>query len=176
MQLALFAFFAVIAIGSAIMVIAGHNVLYSALFLILNLFSIAAVYILLKAEFLAGVQVLVYAGAIMVLFLFVVLLINIEEVRFVKPFHKLRVIPSLLTVLLALEIIYLLKESFLVPEIKAGALQAVSLAGTTELIGQKLFTDYLFPFEVASLLLLAAMIGAIIFARPEKEDKSRDLS
>jgi NADH-quinone oxidoreductase subunit J len=166
MELLFFYLFAGIAIISAVMVVTNRNVLHAALFLILTFFCVAAIYILLRAEFLAAVQVLLYVGAVMALFVFTILLINVMQAQFLRQFHGQRPLAAILVVALLAEILFLLFGNFQrnfpleyerPPEIagKAGL----------EALAALLLTDYLLLFEVASVLLLAALIGAIVLAR-----------
>ena len=168
MELLFFYIFAGIAILAAIRVVTNKNILHAALFLILALFSVAAIYILLRAEFLAAVQILLYVGAIMALFVFTILLINVVQAQFLRQFHGQFWLALALVGCLALEIGYLLFKDVqgnfpltqeTPPEVAAKA--------ALETLARLLMTDYLLLFEVASILLLAAMIGAIVLARGE---------
>ena len=166
MELLFFYIFAGVAIVSAIMVVTNKNVLHAALFLILTFFCVAAIYIILRAEFLAAVQVLLYVGAIMTLFIFTVLLINVMQAQFLRQFHGQRPLAAILVVALLAETIFLLFSDFrgsfpLMQEIPP---ETVGRAGL-ETLSRLLLTDYLLVFEVASVLLLAALIGAVVLAR-----------
>jgi len=145
-----------------VLVITCRNPVNSAMFLIMVFFFMAGLFVLLQAWFLAAVQVLVYAGAIMVLFLFVIMLLNLaeEEKRKLHLFGMIN--GALVATLLAFEFCWISSHSRLVPQ---GA--ASNRAGTTEAIGRLLFSKYLVPFEIASVLLLAAMIGVIVLSRKE---------
>ena len=166
MEAVLFYVFGFIAIITAILVIIQKNPIYSALFLIVTLFSMAVLFLLLNAQFIAAVQILVYAGAIMILFLFAIMLLNIkyEEKAFVT-FTKLKVLSIFIAIILFAEFIYMIysrkglgMEGDITPD-------KIAELGNVELIGKILFTKYLFPFEVASLVLLIAMIGIIVLAK-----------
>jgi len=161
--------FALLAVFSALMVITRRNVVHSALFLISTFFWVAAIYILLEAELLAAIQILVYAGAIMVLIVFTILLIHVEETKIINPWQRQRPIAILLGVFLLGEIFLILSRALFPESIAGTALQQVAQEGNTEAVGKLLYTKYLFPFEVASILLLAAMIGAIVMAKREIE-------
>ena len=161
----LFWFLSVLAVGSAIMVVASKNPVHSILFLIITFFAISGHYILLNAQFLAIVNIIVYAGAIMVLFLFVVMLMNLNAES--EPPQKNKYIlyggtiagASLLLVLVAA-----LKQTAttnLVAETNGGG------SGLIENLGKLLFTDYVFPFEISSVLFLSAMIGAVVVSKRE---------
>jgi NADH-quinone oxidoreductase subunit J len=166
MELLFFYIFAGVAILSAVMVVTNKNVLHAALFLILTFFCVAAIYIILRAEFLAAVQVLLYVGAIMALFIFTVLLINVMQAQFLRQFHGQRPLAGLLVVALLAETIFLLfsdyRGSF--PLVQETPPETAGKAGL-EILARLLLTDYLLLFEVASVLLLAALIGAVVLAR-----------
>ena len=161
----LFWVLSVAALVSAIMVVASKNPVHSILFLIITFFAISGHYILLNAQFLAIVNIIVYAGAIMVLFLFVVMLMNLNSDS--EPPQKNKYIlyggtiagASLLLVLVAA-----LKQAAVtnqVVEINSGNV------GLIENLGKILFTDYVFPFEISSVLFLSAMIGAVVISKKE---------
>tara|TARA_B100000315_G_scaffold243878_1_gene267784 strand:+ start:1027 stop:1542 length:516 start_codon:yes stop_codon:yes gene_type:complete len=170
MQQAFFLLFAGLAVLSALMVVTRKDVVHSAVFLISTLFWVAAIYVLLRAEFLAAIQVLVYAGAIMVLVLFTVLLIQMEGVRQVNSWHRQRPLVLVLGLILLGEVFFVISRSLFPNALGEFSQEKVaSIGGNTEAFGQLLFTKYLFPFEVASILLLAAMIGAIVLAKKEIE-------
>ncbi|MGH8067940.1 MAG: NADH-quinone oxidoreductase subunit J family protein [Candidatus Entotheonellia bacterium] len=166
MELLFFYIFAGVAIVSAMMVVMNKNVLHAALFLILTFFCVAAIYIILRAEFLAAVQVLLYVGAIMALFIFTVLLINVMQAQFLRQFHGQRPLAAILVVALLAETIFLLFSDFRgsFPLMQETPPETVGRAGL-ETVSQLLLTDYLLVFEVASVLLLAALIGAVVLAR-----------
>lgn len=160
----LFFAFAAIAVSAAILVIVHRNPVYSALFLILTLFAVAGLFVLLNAPFIAAVHVIIYAGAIMVLFLFVVLLMDLKEPRAQTKGLKLAQAFGIVAAAVLLVEVMLF--------FKAGLADAVDMTpvhpevvGDTESIGSLLFTRYLFPFEVASVLLLSAIIGAVLLAK-----------
>ena len=159
----IFYILASIALVSAVMVIAGRNVVHSAIYLVLTFLCVAAVYILLHAEFVAAVQVLVYAGGIVVLFLFVIMLVNLGDIR--AP--GVRVHATVSGVLGAAAvglILYLYARTPLTADLPMRAVPAAA-GGNLQAIGTALYTDFLLPFEIASVLLLVAMIGAIVLAR-----------
>lgn len=166
MELLFFYIFAGVAIISSVMVVTNKNILHATLFLILTFFCVAALYIILRAEFLAAVQVLLYVGAVMALFVFTILLINVMQAQVLRQFHGQRPLAAILVIALLLETMFLLFSDFggnfplmqeTPPEIAGGA----SLEGLAWL----LLTDYLLLFEVAAVLLLAALIGAVVLAR-----------
>ena len=158
-----FILFAGLAIGCAISVVAQRNPLYSAISLIGVFISLACLYVTLAAPFIAAVQVIVYAGAIMVLVVFVIMLLNVEEEER-KPLRLRFLVPiaiGLAGVLFA-ETAFII---FFVRESPGTPVRNVSDVGLTSSIGAGLFTTYLLPFEVTSILLLMAVVGAMTLAR-----------
>ena len=159
METVLFILFGAIAVCGAIMVVTRKHPMASALYLILTLFAVAALFVLRQAHFLAAIQVIVYAGAVVVLFVFVIMLINVPEDRLpVERATTMRVLGVLAAGVLILESAVLARR-FSMPTDPAAEV------GTVEAVGRALFTDYLLAFEVTSVLLLAAVIGAIALAK-----------
>lgn len=159
MEAVLFILFGAIAVCGAIMVVTRKHPMASALYLILTLFAVAALFVLRQAHFLAAVQVIVYAGAVVVLFVFVIMLINVPEDRLpVERATTMRVLGVLAAGFFILESAVLARR-FSMP--KGPAVEV----GTVEAVGRALFTDYLLAFEITSVLLLAAVIGAIALAK-----------
>ena len=151
------------AIVSAVIVIANRNPIYSAVSLVITLFSLAGIFLLLEAYFLAAVQIIVYAGAIMVLFLFVIMLLNPEkEAKFLSLTHPRTSIITILSIVFIGMIFSLVTGSV---EYIGEAASSVGDLGTTQNIGITLFTKYLLPFEIASLLLLVALVGAVLMTK-----------
>ena len=162
MTAALFYFIACLTIISALFVVLNRNPVYSAVMLVFCFFSLAALYVLLEAYFVAVLEIIVYAGAIMVLFLFVIMLINVgKEIAATSIIVKAKVLPFVLVVLFSLNIILLILWR------NEGLHQSntSSSVGSITAIGQALFTKYLLPFEIASLLLLVALIGTVYLAK-----------
>ena len=159
MEPILFMLFGAIAVGGAIMVVTRKHPMASALYLILTLFAVAALFVLRQAHFLAAIQVIVYAGAIVVLFIFVIMLINVPENRLpVERATVMRLLGVIAAGLLILETA-LLARRFAMPAAPAAD------SGSVQAVGRALFTDYLLAFEITSVLLLAAVIGAITLAK-----------
>jgi NADH-quinone oxidoreductase subunit J len=157
---AAFALLALVAVGSALGLVLKRNAIHGALFLVVNLGTVAALYLSLRAEFLAAAQVIVYAGAIMVLFVFAIMvLIPGKEETGPDPRrpYRLLAIPVGAGLLVELVIIVGRRAARVAP--------AAAAPGGVEAIGRLLFTDYLFPFEITSVLLLAAMVGVLVLAR-----------
>jgi NADH-quinone oxidoreductase subunit J len=166
LELVLFYVFAAIAVVSAILVITRHNVVHSAAFLGATLFAVAGIFLTLRAEFLAGVQVIVYVGGILVLFVFVIMLISVERAEHERQYNRQWTIALVTSGILIVEIAYGLyqgRETFLLPP--AVVPPAVPVTGNSELVGTALYTTYLLPFEIASILLLVAIVGAVVLAK-----------
>jgi NADH-quinone oxidoreductase subunit J len=164
METALFYLFGGIALLAAIQVVAQRKVMYSALSLILCLCAVAALYLLLEAPFIAAVQVIVYAGAIMVLFVFVIMLLDPfsnESLRDKKKY--LRYISALLGVLALVFFLSILKAYH--PERVLRNPEAIGGSASMNQLGQMLFSDYLLPFEATSILILVAIIGVVVLAK-----------
>ena len=138
-----------------------RNAVYAALCLIINFFSIAGLYLTLNAEFLAVIQILVYAGAIMVLFLFVIMLLNLEDEHGVLNFDVRRGFAFILGLAFIGEMMYVFRDFGAEPLSPNSAFAF----GKAEPIGRMLMTEYLFPFEMISVVLVVALIGAIVVAR-----------
>jgi NADH-quinone oxidoreductase subunit J len=154
-------------LGFAILVVTTRDTVHSVLFLVLDFLFVAALYVLLNAPFLAVIQVLVYAGGIVVLYLFVVMLVNLKRPpeAHSDPHRRTSLGFGLAAaVLLELGAIAAF-GSARTPPAAAGA--ALPVTGNTEQVGWLLYTNYLIPFEIASMLLLVAMIGAIVLAKRE---------
>jgi len=165
MEILFFYLFATVAVLSSIMVITRRNVVHCALFLVLTFICVAAIYVLLKAELLAAIQVLVYAGAIMVLFLFAILLVNINKTRVIRFTHGQSSLALVVAVLLFAQIVFVVFKALTVTPSGGLSPEKVSAIGNTQVVGALLYTKFLFPFEIVSVLLLAAMIGAIVLAK-----------
>jgi len=170
-----FYLFGAIAIAASLLVIAQRNPIYSVLLLIGSFGALSGLYVLLDAPFVAVIQIIVYAGAIMVLFLFVVMLLNAphEDTDFDERVHPLlRPGPmrfgAVLAILLAVELFWALTRGGDTGAFPGGSVTSVAA------IGRSLFTDYAFPFEVTSILILVAMVGAVVLARRDDPRDRRD--
>jgi NADH-quinone oxidoreductase subunit J len=173
MSAVLFFIAAVGAITGAIGVIMVRNPFYSVLALVGHLISLAALFLLLRAEFVAAAQVVVYAGAVMVLYVFVVAYVGNAEEPLHSPGGALKVLGPLFGLALAVELCIAMLGSTLKGISGKGA-PFVSGFGTPRQIGQQFLTTYLFPFELASLLLLVAAIGAVVLARRRRGLQAED--
>ena len=168
MEFGFFLFFAAISIASALLVIIAKNPIHSALALMVCLVQVAALFILLGSPFLAAIQIFVYVGAVMVLFLFVIMMLDVREAARVR-FLQGGTFPTLVVLaLLGAEMLILLLGSERFP-VSATDMEVVRGEGALERLSTTLFTDYLFPFEVASVILLVALVGAIVLARSKAD-------
>jgi NADH-quinone oxidoreductase subunit J len=158
----LFFILAAVALISGVLVVFQTHPLRSALWLIVNFFAVAGIYLLAQAEFIAAIQVIVYAGAIMVLFLFVIMLLNLRqpEAQPAMPFFGQKLGGIILAGFTAVILVYGFTQAKLPP-----AREMAPGLGNTESIARSLFTDYLLPFEVTSVLLLVAIVGAVVLAK-----------
>jgi NADH-quinone oxidoreductase subunit J len=157
----LFLLFAAVAVGAAINVLVQRHVLYSSLSLIVLLTAISGLFVLMQAEFLAVINVIVYAGAIMVLFVFVIMLLNLP--RDEESDDRLRWL-KLIGIPMGLFLLFMVVRTVWNVRAVPGAPE---LVGTPQAIGASLFTDYLLPFELTSLLILIALMGAVVFAKKD---------
>jgi NADH-quinone oxidoreductase subunit J len=160
----IFIIFGAVAAVSAILMITRSNPVISALFLILNLASIAGLYLLLNAQFIAVAQVIVYAGAIMVLFLFVIMLLKPEKEKLFEIHPRIKIFAIVIAVLVFIQLVYMVFLSHPSSSLDPVVAESVK-AGTIEQIGRELYTNYVLPFEAAGFLLLAATIGALVLAK-----------
>jgi NADH-quinone oxidoreductase subunit J len=175
----LFYLFGAVAIVASLLVIAQHNPIYSVLLLIASFGALSGLYVLLDAPFVAVIQIIVYAGAIMVLFLFVVMLLNAPHEDTEEDLHAatavwpylagagVRRFGAALAVALILELGWALTKN----GGESGPFPSASIASVAA-IGRSLFTDYAFPFEVTSILILVAMVGAVVLARRDPVRRS----
>lgn len=170
LELLLFFVLAAVAVGAALGMLFSRNAVYSALFLILNFATVAVFFLLLGAPFIAMAQVTVYAGAIMVLFLFVIMLLGAEQPGQRHRSGWQRPLAVLLTLVLLGESAYLIiARSDLITVLQPAA----SGYASPQAIGEALFSAYLLPFEITSVLLLAAMVGVIVLTKGEKKPSEK---
>jgi NADH-quinone oxidoreductase subunit J len=159
----LFYFFAALAVGSAIMMVTRRNAVHSAVFLISTLLATAGIFLQLQAEFLFVVQIILYVGGIMVLFVFVIMLVNLDVAVRQMKFNRQSWVAGLLALVLGGLAIVVFRSgggafNFMVPPI-------TTMPPNAEQVGTVLFQKYFLPFEIASILLLVAMIGAVVMAK-----------
>jgi NADH-quinone oxidoreductase subunit J len=158
----IFFLLAATALISGIMVVIQVNPVRSALFLVLNFFALAGIYLLANAQFIAAIQIIVYAGAIMVLFLFVLMLLNLRQPE--EGGAQLHLGQKIIGSSLAVATLALVVYNIMKIQIPAGKAMVADF-GTTEMVAKSLFTDYLLPFEATSILLLVAVVGAVVLAK-----------
>ncbi len=172
METYIFILFATLAVASAVGMIASRDTVNSALFLVLNLISVAGIFLLLKAQFLAVVQVLVYGGAIMVLFLFVIMLLNLsDEEKMLSRFSIRYTVAFFLGVIVLAQLLYAIASvTGTLPQIHPDMEQV----GTVESIGDALFTVYMLPVLVTAILLTAAIVGALLLAQRKISEKGSE--
>lgn len=169
-EILLFAALAILAVASALGMLLSKNAIYAALNLIINFGTVAVFYLILGAPFIALAQITVYAGAIMVLFLFVIMLLGAERLRVGRTFSWQEGLAGAAAVLLILQALYVIfirptDTSFVYSSAPTGY-------GGATAIGLELFNQYLLPFEITSLLLLVAMVGAIIISKRRRKSRS----
>lgn len=154
-------------LGGALLMVTSRNLVRSVVFMVLSFIGVGGLFVMLEAEFVAAVQVLVYAGGIVVLFLFVIMLVNLGELQQMEYLHRQWLPALLLTLLLTAQVGFLLWAGGAQIPGDPGQTETVlrGLGGNVQTVGQTLYTDYLLPFEVVSVLLLVAMIGAIYLAK-----------
>ena len=173
---ALFYVFSAVLLGAAFRVITAKSPVYAALYLVLAFFSAACVWILLRAEFLAIALVLVYVGAVMVLFLFVVMMLDVDLGSLREGFWKHFPVAAIVGVIIALEMAAVLLPGFRLVDAPAVGAAAAKL-GNTKMLGIEVYTKYLYPLQIAAVLLLVAIIAAIsLTLRARKDSKRMDPS
>jgi len=160
----LFYFFSILAIASAILMVTRRNIVHGAVFLITTLLATAGIFLQLQAEFLFVVQIILYVGGIMVLFVFVIMLVNLDVSLHLVQFNRMKFVSTILAVVLAGHLFaafWITRNS-----LNLGPRgEAMMQPRNTESVGQALFQNYMLPFEIASILLLVAMIGAVVMAK-----------
>jgi NADH-quinone oxidoreductase subunit J len=154
---------------SALMVVFSRNPVHSVLYLILTFFSLSGHYILLNAQFIAAVNIIVYAGAIMVLFLFVIMFLNMKEDDTNSRSNVLKIAASISGGMLLVVMVAILKDANIAPVDEANFNSQI---GMVQNLGQVLFKKYLVPFELASILLLVAMAGAVMLGKREVGERN----
>ena len=155
-------------LGFAVLVVSTKDTVHSVLFLVLDFLFVAALYVLLYAPFLAVIQVLVYAGGIVVLYLFVVMLVNLKRPPEAhQDSHRRTKLGFFLAAAVLIELGVIAAFGNGRPAVALAPAAALPVSGNTEQVGWLLYTNYLIPFEIASMLLLVAMIGAIVLAKRE---------
>ena len=165
---ALFYVFSAVLLLASFRVITARSTVHAALFLVLAFFSASCIWMLLKAEFLAITLVLVYVGAVMVLFLFVVMMLEINTDAFREGFYKHLPMAGLVGALIAVEMALVLMRGFNLPAPQVPA--KLAEVGNTKLLGIEIYTEYLYPLQIAAVLLLVAIVAAIALTLRERKD------
>lgn len=163
---ALFYAFALLVLGGAILTITQRNAVHCAIALIVSLLGVAGLYLLQQAEFLFAVQIVLYVGGIMVLFLFVIMLVNLDQAAKERQFNRQWLVGLVTVAVVGAELgwfLYRGKYAFHLPE--GGAAASAAAGGNTQMVADVLFSEYLLPFEIASLLLLVAVVGSVVMAK-----------
>ena len=173
LDLILFLILALVAIATALGMLMSKNAVYSALFLVLNFVTVAVFYLLLGAPFIAMAQITVYAGAIMVLFLFVIMLLGAENLAPGEGLPWQKPLAGVLGFILAAEATFLLVTKARPAGNIVPPADAVNTMDNLRELGVTLFSDYLLPFEVTSVLLLVAMVGAIVLTNRQKKGEPK---
>ncbi len=169
-----FYLFAIMCIGAAFMVVATKNPVHAVLFLILAFFNAAGLFVLLGAEFLAMILVVVYVGAVMVLFLFVVMMLDVDFAELRAGFIKYLPVGAVVGLLLLVELVFVGTTWITAPElVRDVPTPPVAEMSNTQALGAVLYTRYVYLFEAAGLILLVAMIGAIVLTLHHKRDVRR---
>jgi len=166
---ALFYVFSAVLLGASFKVITARSTVHAALYLVLSFFSAACVWMLLEAEFLAIALVLVYVGAVMVLFLFVVMMLDINTDEFRRDFWKHLPLAGLVGAVIALEMALVLMGGFRVPDVPVME-GAAAQVGNTKMLGIDIYTKYLYPLQIAAVLLLVAMVAAVALTLRRRKD------
>ena len=162
----LFYMFALLVLGGGILTITRRNAVHSAVSLIVSLLGVAGLYLLQQAEFLFAVQIVLYVGGIMVLFLFVIMLVNLDQAAKERQFNRQWLVALAAVAAVGAQVAYFIyrgKDSFHIAE-SASAMMPPGM-GNTEVLADSLFSEYLLPFEIASILLLVAVVGSVVMAK-----------
>ncbi len=163
---------ALMATGSSLMMVTRRNPIHSALWLIVTFFSVAVLYLLLNATFLAVAQVMVYSGAIMMLILFVIMLVHLEgSAEPARKFSFPKLVGGMITILLFLQVILGVSAFQSVGKKGIYTPEAVMNPGNAQVVGSVLYGKYAFTFEVASILLLVGILGAVALAKKQKDEE-----
>ncbi len=160
-----FYLFALLVIGGALLTITLRSAVHCAIALIVSLVGVAGLYLLQKAEFLFATQIILYVGGIMVLFLFVIMLVNLDEAAKLDRFRSFWWVGAGAAVLVGAQILYFVRKGSGAFRLGPASPPAPSTQGNVEQIADALFSQYLLPFEVASILLLAAVVGSVVMAK-----------
>jgi len=175
LDLLIFYFAAVFAVGGAIMMIMQRNPVASVLYMVVSLVAQAILYVQLSALFVGALLIIIYTGAILVLFLFVIMLLNLRGEHFGdKQSNMGRTSKIILSLILFVEFAALFKQIGFADRVGTQAVDVAEDFGSVEMVASHLFREYLYPFELTSILLLVAIVGAVIMARKDKTDRERE--
>src|SRR5262245_54873789 len=165
MYAAFFYFFALLVLGGGVLTITRRNAIHAAVCLIVSLIGVAGLYLIQNAEFLFAVQIILYIGGIMVLFLFVIMLVNLDEQAKERQFNGQWWIALACVVVVGAQVFYFIRKGASAFQLAPAPPDAAPAAGNTEQIADALFSNYLLPFEIASVLLLVAVVGSVVMAK-----------
>ena len=161
----LFYLFALLVLGGAVLTITRRSAVHAAISLIVSLMGVAGLYLLQQAEFLFAVQIVLYVGGIMVLFLFVIMLVNLDEAAKQRQFNGQWMIGMVCVALVGGLVFYVMSKGAGGFQVTPGGMPTVNGEGNTEMLADVLFSQYLLPFEIASILLLVAVVGSVVMAK-----------
>lgn len=164
-----FLYFAVSMTVFSVLVVTRRNPVHSVLWMLVLFIHIAALYLFLNAEFLAAVQIIVYAGAILVLFLFVIMMLNLKKEETVRKFQKQWPISTGIGMIFVIFFVLIVGKISVIPPLGDFTVELIKSEGSIMTIGKVLYTEYLLPFEIASIVLLVAIIGAVVLAKKRLE-------
>lgn len=161
----LFYCFAVLVLAGAVFTVTRRSAVHSAISLIVSLIGVAGLYLLQSAEFLFAVQIVLYVGGIMVLFLFVIMLVNLDEAAKLRQFNRQWSIALACVAVVGAQLVYFVRKGAGSFQFAKASAIAPAPQGNTETLADALFSQYLLPFEIASVLLLVAIVGAVVMAK-----------
>lgn len=165
LQQMFFMYFAIAMTGLSLLVVTRKNPVHSVLMMLVLFVHIAGLYLFLNAEFMAAIQIIVYAGAIMVLFLFVIMLLNLRSEESVAKYQKQWPVSAGIGLIMAAFFVMILGKITVIPQLGEYSIEAIQSEGSLMTVGKVLYTKYLLPFEIASIILLVAIIGAVLLAK-----------
>ena len=174
-QALVFYMFAAVAVAGAAMVVASRNPVHSVLFLVLTFFNAAGLFVLQGAEFLAMVLIIVYVGAVAVLFLFVVMMLDVDLAQLRQGFVRFLPVGATVGLILMAELVVVVGGWAFAPALGAPAAPAPSLISNTHALGAVLYTQYLYLFQVAGVVLLIGMVGAIVLTHRRRDVKRQNI-
>ncbi len=174
-QVLFFYLFAIVAVASSVMVVASRNPVHSVLFLILCFFNAAGLFILMGAEFLAMILVVVYVGAVAVLFLFVVMMLDVDFVQLREGMLNYLPVGAVIGLILLVELVLMFGTWSLAPDSIHATARAAANVSNTQALGEVLYTKYIYWFQTAGMILLVAMIGAIVLTLRHKDGVKRQV-